>query len=57
MKEDARGGKGIVNIPWNFDKFLITVTDKGKRVEVIEHGTAKAKKPSDFAEQIGLLVK
>jgi len=57
LKEDARGGKGIETIAWNFDKFLITVTEKGKHFEVIEHGNAKAKKPVEYTEQIRLLLK
>lgn len=50
LKEDARGGKGVVAIPWNFDKFLITVTEKGKHFEVISYGTAKSQKPVDLTD-------
>ena len=55
LKEMARGGKGLDNIKWNYDKFLIVSGKKGE-FTLIDYSTAK-KKPAEYADEIEMLLK
>lgn len=55
LKETARGGKGLDNIKFNYDKFLVTNSGKGG-YQVIDYADSK-KKPAAYADEIEMLLK
>lgn len=54
LKEMARDGKGIDNLKFNYDKFLVAVA--GKDFKMISYAHSKTK-PLEYVDEIDMLLK